>query len=85
MMLIAAEIALEVEVPVDAGCCGFAGDRGMLVPELTANATAKEAKEVDSLNGSYFASNNQPCQIALTGATGNQYRSIFEAWLWSVR
>lgn len=85
MMIIAAEIAIEVEVPVDAGCCGFAGDRGMLVPELTANATAKEAKEVDSLNGSYFASNNQPCQIALTGATGNQYRSIFEAWLWSVR
>ncbi|HSB36883.1 MAG TPA: FAD-binding and (Fe-S)-binding domain-containing protein, partial [Thermoanaerobaculia bacterium] len=26
-------------VPLDAGCCGFAGDRGFLVPELTASAT----------------------------------------------
>ena len=25
----------EVIVPLDAGCCGFAGDRGFLVPELT--------------------------------------------------
>jgi D-lactate dehydrogenase len=70
---------------VDAKCCGFAGDRGLLVPELTANATYQEAKEATALNGSYYASNNQPCQIALSGATGKQYRSIFEAWLWSVK
>ena len=85
MMLIAGKIAKSVEVPVDAKCCGFAGDRGLLVPELTANATYQEAKEATALNGSYYASNNQPCQIALSGATGKQYRSIFEAWLWSVK
>ena len=34
-------------VPDDWGCCAFAGDRGMLHPELTASATAREAAEVD--------------------------------------
>ena len=29
-------------MPVSAECCGFAGDRGFLVPELTASAAAKE-------------------------------------------
>ena len=32
--------------PQDAGCCGFAGDRGFLFPELTASATRLEAAEV---------------------------------------
>ena len=35
-----------VEVPENWGCCAFAGDRGMLHPELTASATAKQAAEV---------------------------------------
>ena len=85
MMQIAARIADEVVVPTDWRCCGYAGDRGMLAPELTANATALEAAEVKTLAGSYFASNNQPCQIALSGATGVEYRSIVEAWVWSVK
>jgi D-lactate dehydrogenase len=85
MMQIAASIADEVVVPTDWRCCGYAGDRGMLAPELTANATALEAAEVKTLDGSYFASNNQPCQIALSGATGAEYRSIVEAWVWSVK
>ena len=35
-----------VTVPLLAGCCGFAGDRGFLFPELTASATRREAAEV---------------------------------------
>ena len=35
-----------VTVPDEAGCCGFAGDRGWLVPELTASATRREAAQV---------------------------------------
>lgn len=35
-----------VEIPVLAECCGFAGDRGLLFPELTLSATAQEAGEV---------------------------------------
>ncbi len=43
---VAGACAREVVVPDDAGCCAFAGDRGMLHKELTASATAKEAAEV---------------------------------------
>lgn len=85
MLSIAEAIADEVVVPIDWRCCGYAGDRGMLAPELTANATALEAAEVNSSSGSYHVSNNQPCQIALSSATGVEYRSIIEAWLWSVK
>ncbi|MDX5481088.1 MAG: FAD-binding oxidoreductase, partial [Hymenobacteraceae bacterium] len=40
---IAKQLAQEVTVPMHAGCCGMAGDRGFLVPELTQSATAPEA------------------------------------------
>jgi D-lactate dehydrogenase len=64
-------------VPVDAGCCGFAGDRGFLVPELTASATAREAVEVRS--GAYdgFYSSSRTCEIGMARATGKPYRSIW--------
>ena len=35
---VAAALADEVVVPAGAGCCGFAGDRGLLHPELPASA-----------------------------------------------
>ena len=41
---LAGALADEVVVPTSAGCCGFAGDRGFLHPELTASATAAEAR-----------------------------------------
>lgn len=84
METIANHIAEEVVIPVDWKCCGFAGDRGLLVPELTANATRAEAAEALDANG-LLVSNNQPCQIGLAGATGQPYVSILEAWLRSVR
>ena len=43
---VAVGVADEVIVPDAWGCCAFAGDRGMLHPELTASATTLEAEEV---------------------------------------
>ena len=43
--------AEEVVVPRGAECCGFAGDRGFVVPELTRGATAREAAEVRAADG----------------------------------
>ncbi len=43
---IAGEMAGEVVQPIRATCCGMAGDRGLLHPELTASATAEEAAEL---------------------------------------
>jgi D-lactate dehydrogenase len=64
-------------VPRSAGCCGFAGDRGFLVPELTASATAAESREV--LSGSFdgYYSSSRTCEIGLTRATGRPYRSFW--------
>ena len=62
-------------VPLSAGCCGFAGDRGYLVPELTACATRHEATEVkQQLHDGYFSS-SRTCEIGMTRATGQLYRS----------
>jgi D-lactate dehydrogenase len=74
---IAATIADEVTVPVSATCCGFAGDRGMLRPELTAAATAPQAAELAE-RGSFdlHLSTNRTCEIGLERATGELYGSI---------
>jgi D-lactate dehydrogenase len=75
---IASTIADEVITPLDWSCCGFAGDRGLLHPELTESATEKEAQEIKNQEIQYFASTNKPCQIALSKATGKKYVHIVE-------
>lgn len=75
---LAAAVADEVHVPVSWGCCGFAGDRGMLHPRLTASATAREAAEVRDLAAEVHASSNRPCEIGLSRASGREYRHVLE-------
>lgn len=71
-------IADEVLVPLDAGCCGFAGDRGLLHPELNASATAREAAEVATTDADAYASANRTCELGLMRAMGRPYRHILE-------
>ena len=66
----------QVTVPVDAGCCGFAGDRGFLFPELTQSATRHEASEVKSKQPDECYSSSRTCEIGMTRATGEVYRSF---------
>ncbi|MEU7516445.1 FAD-binding and (Fe-S)-binding domain-containing protein [Streptomyces sp. NPDC042898] len=68
--------AEEVVVPVDTGCCAFAGDRGMLHPELTASATAREAAEVTARPFDAHLSANRMCEIGMDRATGRSYQSV---------
>ncbi len=75
---LARAVAVQVEIPQDWGCCGFAGDRGMLHPELTAAATRAEAAEVAAIDAAEHASCNRACEIALTRATGKDYRHLLE-------
>jgi D-lactate dehydrogenase len=72
---IAKACAEEVVIPRDAGCCGFAGDRGFLYPELTASATRREAAEVCSREHDGHFSSSRTCEIGVTRATGKIYRS----------
>ena len=67
-------MAEEAVVPTHAGCCAFAGDRGMLHPELTASATRQEAAEVNSREFEAYLVSNHPCAIGLHRATGKPWR-----------
>jgi D-lactate dehydrogenase len=76
LQAVAEACAERVVIPRDAGCCGFAGDRGFLFPELTAAATRREAAE---LRGGVFAghfSSSRTCEIGVSRATGSVYRSF---------
>jgi len=75
---VAAAVAEEVVVPDDWGCCAFAGDRGMLHPELTASATAPEAASAARARSEAHASLNRTCELGMTRATGEPYRHILE-------
>ncbi|MFE6843646.1 FAD-binding and (Fe-S)-binding domain-containing protein [Streptomyces sp. NPDC057686] len=72
---VAEACATEVVVPDDAGCCAFAGDRGMLHPELTASATEREAAEVTSRAFDVHLSANRMCEVGMDRATGRSYHS----------
>ncbi|GAA3596879.1 FAD-binding and (Fe-S)-binding domain-containing protein [Klugiella xanthotipulae] len=78
LSIVARAVATDVVVPEDWGCCAFAGDRGMLHPELTASATAAEAAEVATLDASAHASCNRTCELGMTRATGEQYHHVLE-------
>ncbi len=65
-----------VSVPPSAGCCGFAGDRGFLVPELTQSATRLEAAEVSAKHHDGYFSSSRTCEIGMTRSTGEVYRSF---------
>ncbi|MFD8850069.1 heterodisulfide reductase-related iron-sulfur binding cluster, partial [Streptomyces sp. NPDC059604] len=73
---VAEACAEEVVIPDDAGCCAFAGDRGMLHKELTQSATAKEAAEVKSREYDAHLSANRMCEIGMDRATGRSYHSV---------
>jgi D-lactate dehydrogenase len=80
MEAVSAELADEVVVPVAATCCGFAGDRGMIRPELTASATASEARELAE-RGPFdaYLSANRTCEVGLERATGEPFDSVVQA------
>jgi D-lactate dehydrogenase len=75
---VAGAVAGSVQVPENWGCCAFAGDRGMLHPELTASATRKQAAEVVAMGATAHASCNRTCELGMTRATGSEYQHVLE-------
>jgi D-lactate dehydrogenase len=78
LVRIGERIAESVVVPDEWGCCAFAGDRGMLHPELTASATRREAAAVATDTFDAYASTNRTCEMGMTRATGHQYEHLLE-------
>lgn len=79
---IAGLCAEKVEVPDNAYCCGAAGDRGFLFPEVAKAATRDEkseiarkmAKEDDTIDGCYSLA--RTCEISLMDTIERPYESI---------
>jgi D-lactate dehydrogenase len=83
LVAIARAVADEAIVPEAWGCCAFAGDRGMLHPELTAAATADEVTDLERLareGGSFdhAVSANRTCELGMSRATGMPYVHVLE-------
>jgi D-lactate dehydrogenase len=73
-----AACADEVLVPVEAGCCGFAGDRGFTHPELTEAATRAEAGEIEAAGVfDVHVSSSRTCEIGLSRASGRAFVSFW--------
>ena len=70
-----AACATQVIEPAGVTCCGFAGDRGFVVPELNHHALRHlhEALPHDCEEG---VSTNRTCEIGLTAESGRPYRSV---------
>jgi D-lactate dehydrogenase len=73
---LAKHFAEEVTVPKHTGCCGMAGDRGFLFPELTNSATLPEALEVNQHRYEGYYSTTKTCEIAMSQALAQNYESI---------
>jgi D-lactate dehydrogenase len=73
---IARALADEVVEPASGGCCGMAGDRGLLHPGLPASALSETAALVAEKRPSACMCNNRTCEIALERSTGEPFASF---------
>lgn len=73
---IAQHIADEAVIPIGATCCGTAGDRGLLHPELVVSATREEQAYVNATTADAYVSANRTCEMGLRHVTGRPYESF---------
>ena len=69
--------AIKADIPVQAGCCGMAGDRGFYYPGLIKAATNDEAAEVNQQQYDGYYSSAKTCEMSLSKATSKNYQSLF--------
>jgi D-lactate dehydrogenase len=73
---IADRLADEVEIPIGTTCCGTAGDRGLLHPELVVSATREIRSALNARPAEAYLSANRTCEMGLRHATGRPYESF---------
>lgn len=73
---LAKRCAVKVTIPENSNCCGFAGDRGLIIPQLTKNAIKFNKDQLSSgqrkLNG---YSSSRMCEIGMSDSD-QSYTSI---------
>lgn len=78
LQIIGKACARRADIPIFAGCCGMAGDRGFYYPQLTRAAAAREAGEVKQTEYDGYYSTSKTCEIALSETVGARYESILK-------
>jgi D-lactate dehydrogenase len=73
---LARALAEEVHVPVGTTCCGMAGDRGLLHPELPESALRDVKADLAGRDLDACVSSNRTCELALQQVTGRPYSSF---------
>jgi D-lactate dehydrogenase len=73
---LARAMADEVVVPVGTTCCGMAGDRGLLHPELPESALRDVKADLEGRRLDACVSSNRTCELALQQVTGRPYSSF---------
>jgi len=68
--------AKKAVIPDDSGCCGFAGDRGIMFPELNASALKGLREKVPEDCRKGFSSSRM-CEVGLSHHSGITYQSLF--------
>lgn len=77
LLAIAGVLADSAEIPVGTTCCGTAGDRGLLHPELVHSATRDTLTQIQtSQDDTRFISANRTCELGMRQATGRVYESF---------
>jgi D-lactate dehydrogenase len=69
-------LAEHVHVPVGTTCCGMAGDRGLLHPELPESALRDVKADLEGRSLDACVSSNRTCELALQEVTGRPYSSF---------
>ncbi len=76
MVNLAKQCATQVILPDQFECCGFAGDRGLLIPELTASAAGMENRIIPAVNGAIGYSSSRMCEVGMGRDSETDYHSI---------
>ncbi len=78
LVSIAEQCAESVYVPLTFSCCATAGDRGLMVPELTRSALQPVREELEGreLRGCYSC--NLTCEMGMSEALGRPVRSFLQ-------
>jgi D-lactate dehydrogenase len=76
LQAIAGALGEEAVVPPGTSCCGQAGDRGWLHPELPASALQDVERDLVQQPAVAAVSSNRTCELALARQTGHAYESV---------
>jgi Fe-S oxidoreductase len=75
-LLALSQLCAEEVIMIESNCCGFAGDRGFLVPELNEHGL-RELKQQIPEHCKKGYSTSRTCEIGMERASGIDFKSVF--------